>query len=334
MRTVPPRGAVPGLAVLACFALLACLAGPAAHAQSPGADRPLRVILPVGAGSGVDTIVRAVGPALAKALGGRPVVIENLPGAGGITGTSALVKAPADGSTIGVISNNHAVNPSVYRSLPYDSLNDLTPISVVGATPLVLVVNPARLPASDVRGVVELLKAKPGAYNYASSGNGTILHLAAAMFVDEAGVKAQHVPYKGVGPMVIDLIGGQVDFGVLALPAVQGHLASGKLRAIGVGSRTRLPQLPDLPTVAEQGLPDYEVGGWFAVVAPAKLPAAEVRRFHEAIVAAMASPEVREAMAKQGNVIDPTTPEEAARFMRTEQERYAKLVKKADIRIE
>ena len=334
MRTVPPRGAVPGLAVLACFALLACLAGPAAHAQSPGADRPLRVILPVGAGSGVDTIVRAVGPALAKALGGRPVVIENLPGAGGITGTSALVKAPADGSTIGVISNNHAVNPSVYRSLPYDSLNDLTPISVVGATPLVLVVNPARLPASDVRGVVELLKAKPGAYNYASSGNGTILHLAAAMFVDEAGVKAQHVPYKGVGPMVIDLIGGQVDFGVLALPAVQGHLASGKLRAIGVGSRTRLPQLPELPTVAEQGLPDYEVGGWFAVVAPAKLPAAEVRRFHEAIVAAMASPEVREAMAKQGNVIDPTTPEEAARFMRTEQERYAKLVKKADIRIE
>ncbi len=334
MRTVPPRGAVPGLAVLACFALLACLAGPAAHAQSPGADRPLRVILPVGAGSGVDTIVRAVGPALAKALGGRPVVIENLPGAGGITGTAALVKAPADGSTIGVISNNHAVNPSVYRSLPYDSLNDLTPISVVGATPLVLVVNPARLPASDVRGVVELLKAKPGAYNYASSGNGTILHLAAAMFVDEAGVKAQHVPYKGVGPMVIDLIGGQVDFGVLALPAVQGHLASGKLRAIGVGSRTRLPQLPELPTVAEQGLPDYEVGGWFAVVAPAKLPAAEVRRFHEAIVAAMASPEVREAMAKQGNVIDPTTPEEAARFMRTEQERYAKLVKKADIRIE
>jgi tripartite-type tricarboxylate transporter receptor subunit TctC len=314
---------------LAAFAGLIAFAGPAA------ADRPpLRVLLPVSAGSGVDTIVRAAAPALAKALGDQAVIIENLPGAGGITGTAALVKAAPDGNTIAFVSNNHAVNPSVYKKMPYDSLADITPITVVGATPFALVVNPARLPARNVAELVALLKAKPGGYNYASSGNGTIIHLADEMFVEAAGVDAKHIPYKGVGPMLADLIGGQVDFGVVAVPAVQGHLKSGSLRAIGIMGKARVPSLPDLPTIAEQGLPDVDVAGWFAVIGPAKLPAAEVARLHDAVVAAFATPEVRETMARQDNIINPGTPEAAAKFFRSEQERYAQLVKKANISLD
>jgi tripartite-type tricarboxylate transporter receptor subunit TctC len=314
--------------------LVAALALAFGSAAALAADKPLRVILPIGAGSGVDGIVRAVGPSLTKALGGQPVVIENLPGAGGITGTSAIVQAPADGSAIGVVSNNHAVNPSVYKKLPYDSLKDITPISVIGATPFVLVVNPTKLPAKNAKELQALLKAKPGGYNYASSGNGTIIHLAGEMFVDAADVKVMHIPYKGTGPMVADLIGGQVDLGVVALPAVQGHLKSGALRAIGIMGKSRVASMPELPTIAEQGFPDVDVAGWFAVVGPAKLPPAEVKRLHDAVVAAFAMPEAVQAMAKQENVITPSTPEAAVQFFRSEQERYARLVKKANIVLE
>jgi tripartite-type tricarboxylate transporter receptor subunit TctC len=314
------------------LAALGALALPAL-AQTPNADRPMRVILPVGAGSGVDTIMRAASPALAKALG-QPVVIENLPGAGGITGTTALVRAAPDGATIGVVSNNPVVNPSVYKKMPFDALADITPISVIGETPFVLVVNPAHVPAKNVKELVAFLKAKPGAYNYASSGNGTIIHLAGAMFAEAAQVDVKHIPYKGVGPQIADLIGGQVELGVVAVPAALGHLKSGALRAIGVMGKARVPSLPELPTIAEQGLPDVDVGGWFAVIAPPKLPAAEVRRLHAAVLATFASPDVKEAMARQENLIHPSTPEAAAQFFRSEQERYAKIVRKSDIRLD
>ncbi|HEY2190098.1 MAG TPA: tripartite tricarboxylate transporter substrate binding protein [Caldimonas sp.] len=309
---------------------VSCSALAPAHA----ADRPpLHVILPVSAGSGVDTIVRAAAPALAKELGGQAVVVENLPGAGGITGTAALVKAAPDGNTIAFVSNNHAVNPSVYKKMPYDSLADITPISVVGATPFVLVVNPTKLPARNAKELVALLKAKPGAYNLASSGNGTIIHLAGEMFDEAAGVDAKHIPYKGVGPMLADLIGGQVDFGVVAVPAVQGHLKNGALRAIGVMGKTRVPSLPDVPTLTEQGF-DVAVAGWFAVIGPPKLPAAEVKRLHDAVVAAFAEPDVRATMARQENIINPTTPEAAAQILKSEQERYARLVRTANISLD
>jgi len=299
------------------------------HAQST----PMRMILPVGAGSGVDTIMRAAQSELSKALG-QTVVIENLPGAGGITGTSAIVKAAPDGNTIGVLSNNHAVNPSVYKTLPYDSLADITPVTVIGSTPFVLVVNAGKVPAKNAKELQAFLKAKPGAYNYGSSGNGTIIHLAGEMFVDAAGVEVKHIPYKGVGPQITDLIGGQIELGVVALPAVQGHLKSGALRAIGVMGPSRVASLPDLPTIAEQGFPDVDIGGWFVVVGPAKLPPAQVKRIHDAVVAAFATADVKAAMAKQENVIAPTTPEAAAAFMKSEQERYARLAKKADIKLD
>ena len=307
------------------------MATSAVRAQNSG---PLRLILPVGAGSGVDTIMRAAQNDLSKALGGQPVVIENLPGAGGITGTTAIVKAAPDGNTIGVVSNNHAVNPSVFKKVPYDSLKDITPISVIGSTPFVLVVNPAKVPAKNAKELQAFLKGKPGTYNYASSGNGTIIHLAGEMFVDAAGVDVKHIPYKGVGPMVADLIGGQVELGVVAVPAAQGHLKSGALRAIGVMGKQRVPSLPDVPTIAEQGFPSVDIGGWFAFIGPAKLPAAEVKRLNAAILAAFQAPETKEAMARQENVIHPLSPEASAQYFRSEQERYAKLAKKADVKLE
>ena len=280
------------------------------------ADKPpMRVILPIGAGSGVDTIVRAAAPALTKALGGQPVVIENLPGAGGITGTSALVKAPPDGNTIAFLSNNHAVNPSVYKKMPYDSLADITPISVVGATPFVLVVNPTSCRRRTPRSWSALLKAKPGAYNLASSGNGTIIHLAGEMFVDAAGVDAKHIPYKGVGPMVADLIGGQVDFGVVAVPAVAGapeeRRAARDRRDGQAARRRRCPTCRRSPSKAS---PTSTSPAGSPSSAPPKLPP---RRSSACTTRSSRRSTTRRAaaMAKQENVINPSTPEAAAQIL-------------------
>ena len=327
--SVAARFASRALARVACAALLAANA---ALAPAQVGERAIRIILPVATASGVDTITRAAQPALAKAFG-YPIVVENQPGAGGIVGTAALVRSPPDGMTLSFVSNNHVIYPSVYKSVPFDPINDITPIAVVGTTPIVIVVNP-KVPAKNAQELIALLKANPGKYNYGSSGNGTILHLAAEMFMDEAGVKATHVPYKGVGPMLTDLIGGQVEIGALSLPSVQQHLKSGALRAIGVGTTARLAAAPDIPTMAEQGLPGYVVEGWFALIGPAKLPAADVQRLNAAVRTAFADPDVKEAMAKQGNTINVSTPEYAAQFFRSEKEKYAKLVQKAGLELQ
>ena len=303
-----------------------------AQGDNPHAGKPLRMILPVGAGSGVDTIMRAAAPAIGKALG-QTVVIENLPGAGGVIGTSAIVKAAPDGLTIGVVSNNHVVNPSVYKNMPFDAIKDITPISVVGTTPFVLVVNPA-VPAKNAKELVDFLKAKPGAYNYSSSGNGTIIHLAGAMFIDAAKVDAKHIPYKGVGPQLTDLIGGQVELGAVAVPAAIGQIKANQLRPIGIMGKDRAASLPDVPTFIEQGFPDVDVAGWFAVVTPAGLPAPEVKRIHAAVVEAFSTPELKATMARQNNRIDPSSPEDARKFFQTELDRYAGLVKRADIKVD
>ena len=298
----------------------ACLAAGLAPAQ-----QPIRFILPVATASGVDTITRAASGALSKALG-APIVVDNQPGAGGIVGTTALVKAAPDGNTLSVVSNNHVIYPSVYKSIPFDPVNDITPIAVVGFTPIVIVVNP-KVPAKNVPELVALMKAKPDAINYGSSGNGTILHLTAAMFIEQAGVKAKHIPYKGVGPMVTDLLGGQIDFVTSSLPSVQQHAKSGALRIVGIGTSTRNAAAPDVPTVVEQGMRDYVVEAWFAVIGPAKMKPEDVKRIHAAVVQAFAAPEVVEAMAKQGNTIKVSTPEEAARHFRSELAKYAAIVK-------
>jgi len=293
-------------------------------------DKAIRFVLPNATGSGVDTLARGAQSALAKSLG-HPIVIDNQPGAGGIVGTQQLVKAAPDGFTLSIVSNNHVINPAVYKVVPYDAVTDFTPIAVLGYTPVVLVVNPNKVPAKNIQELVAAMKAKPDAYNYASSGTGTILHLAGALFMEEAGVKATHVPYKGVGPMVTDLIGGQVEMGFTALPSVQQHIKNGSLRVLGVGSTKRLAAAPEIPTIAEQGVPQYAVEAWMAMIGPAKMPPAEVKRINAAVAAAFSTPEVREANAKQGNTLDVSTPEYAAQFIRTEREKYAKLVKQAGI---
>jgi tripartite-type tricarboxylate transporter receptor subunit TctC len=316
-------------AVLALGAAAACAP---AWAQQAG-DKTVKFILPNATGSGVDAITRAAQPALAKALGFQ-VIVDNQPGAGGIVGLQALARSAPDGMTLSVVSNNVVIFPSVYKTIPFDMPGDFTPIAIVGATPIVLVVNPSKVPAKDHKEFAALLKAKPDQLTYGSGGNGTILHLTGEQYVGEVGAKARHIPYKGVGPFVTDLIGGQIDFGTLALPSVQQHIKSGALRAIGVGGAQRTPAAPEIPTIAEQGLPSYVVEAWFGVLGPKGMSAADVKRTHDAITAAFADPAVKESMAKQGNTINVSTSEHAQQYFRSEKEKYAKLVKKAGIELQ
>jgi tripartite-type tricarboxylate transporter receptor subunit TctC len=311
---------------LLAAALAAGLAPFAAHAQSGS----VRFILPNATGSGVDAITRAVQPALAKALNAS-VVVDNQAGAGGIVGLQALARAPADGNTLAIVSNNVVIFPSVMKALPFDMPGDFTPIAIIGSTPMAMVVNPAKVSATNSREFIALLKAKPGQLNFASGGNGTILHLATELFLDESGTTARHIPYKGVGPMVTDLISGQIDFGTAALPSVQAHIKSGALRAIGVLTPQRSAAAPEIPTFAEQGLPNYVVEAWFAAIGPKNLPPAQVKKAHDALTVAFADPAVRETMAKQGNTINISSSEQAQVAFKRELLKYAALVKKAGV---
>jgi tripartite-type tricarboxylate transporter receptor subunit TctC len=296
-------------------------------------EKTVRFILPNATGSGVDAITRAAQPALAKALG-HAVVVDNQPGAGGIVGLQALARSAPDAFTLSVVSNNVVIFPSVFKTIPFDMPGDFTPIAIVGATPIVLVVNPNKVPAKDHKEFAALLKSKPDQFTYGSGGNGTILHLTGEQYVGEVGAKARHIPYKGVGPFVTDLIGGQIEFGTLALPSVQQHVKSGALRAIGMGGAQRSPAAPEIPTIAEQGSPNYVVEAWFGVLGPKGMAAADVKRVHDAVVAAFADPAVKEAMAKQGNTINVSTPEFAQQYFRSEKDKYAKLVKQAGIELQ
>ena len=290
----------------------------------------MRFILPNATGSGVDAITRAAQPALAAALH-APVVVDNQPGAGGIVGLQALARSAPDGTTLSVVSNNVVIFPSVMKSLPFDMPGDFTPIAVVGATPMVVVLNPSRMGAANHKEFVALLKAKPKTFNFGSSGNGTIIHLATELYLDAAGITARHIPYKGVGPMVTDLLGGQVDFATAALPSVQGHIKSGALRPIGIMTAQRTPAAPEIPTFAEQGLTNFDVEAWFAVIGPKGMSPATVKNVHQALVSAFGDPAVKDAMAKQGNTIRIGTPEQAQAAFRSELAKYAALVKKVGL---
>ena len=287
----------------------------------------VKFILPNATGSGVDAITRAAAPALGKALNAS-VVVENQSGASGIDGLQALARSPADGSTLSVVSNNVVIFPSVIKALPFDMPGDFTPIAVVGATPMVLVVNPAKVSASNAREFFALLKGKPGQFNFGSGGNGTILHLASELVLEAGGATARHIPYKGVGPMVTDLIGGQIDFATAALPSVQAHIKSGALKPIGLLPAQRIQAAPEIATFAEQGLANFAVDAWFAVIGPKGMSAASVKKAHEAVVVAFNDPVVKETMAKQGNTIQISTPEQAQAAFRSELVKYAALTKK------
>ena len=307
---------------------VSCLAARSVLAQS-GA-KYLRLILPNAVGSGVDALARAFQPALSAALATN-VVADNQPGAGGIVGLQQLARSAPDGQTLSIVSNNVVIFPSVLKSVPFAMPGDFTPIAMLGTTPLVLVVNPANVAAGNAQQFVDLLRSKPEAFNYGSGGNGTILHLAAAQFLDQTDTKARHIPYKGVGPMVSDLIGGQIDFAVVALPTVHSQIESGRLRCIGVGSPQRIDGAPDIPTFVEQGLTDYVVEAWFALLGPKGMKAAEIQRINAAVAEASGNSAFKDAMVKQGNSIQVSSAEEAAATFRSELAKYAQLVKKAGV---
>ncbi|WP_312463396.1 tripartite tricarboxylate transporter substrate binding protein [Comamonas sp.] len=329
----PTRPFTRRTALAMVLASLASGALPAlAQTKAAGHDKALRVILPLSAGSGADGAIRAISTPISKALG-QTLVIENLPGAGGITGTAQIVRAPKDGDTIGIVSNNHVVNPSLYKNIPFDSIKDIAPITILGTTPFVLVANP-KVPARTVQELIAHAKAHPGTLNYGSSGNGTILHLGAAMFVEQAQIDVPHIPYKGMGQLMNDLLSGQVQLGVVAVAPAMAHIKAGNLRAIGITSAKRSASLPDVPTIAEQGLPQYELDGWIAAIAPAGVPKAEMDRLYQGFVQGIASPEAREALIAQGYEIQLTPPEVAARFMASEKQRMQAAVKAAQVKMD
>ncbi|MFM8548308.1 MAG: Bug family tripartite tricarboxylate transporter substrate binding protein [Betaproteobacteria bacterium] len=313
-------------AIVAMGALGASALSTSASAQS---EKITRFILPNATGSGVDTITRAASAALGRALG-SPVVVENQPGAGGIVGLQALSRTAPDGYSLSVVSNNVVIFPSVYAKLPFDVLADFVPITVIGYTPIV-VVSSTKVPANGSREFVDWLKSRNGEATVASAGAGTIIHLANEMFLNESGTKARAVHYKGVGPMLTDLLGGHIDFCTAALPSVQGHLKNGLIKAVGIGTEKRVDAAPDIATFAEQGLPGYIVEAWFGVLGPKGMSPADIARVHKAFETAFAETEVKAAMAKGGNVINVRTPEFARDYFASESRKYADLVKRAGI---
>lgn len=297
------------------------------HAQTAD-GRPLRLIVPNQAGSGVDAVARAMTNSMGAAFG-RPIVIENLPGSGGMIGTQQIVRAVKDGSVLGMVSSNHVINPFIYKRVPFDAIKDITPISVIATSAVVLVVNPDTVKAKTTREFIAKLKANPKLFAYGSAGNGTVLHLAAEYFTSEADVDIQHVPYKGTGAMTTDIIGGQVHFGMLPLVVAAPHIKSGKLRAIAVTSAKRNSAFPDVPTLAETGLPGFEFESWIALIGPAGMTAPVVADAYRRIKDTMAHKEVQDSFLAQGFTLTTTTPEQTRPFFVTELEKHKKLVKRS-----
>ena len=298
-----------------------------AAAQPSPSDKPIRMVVPLAAGSTVDAVARSLAPGFGRATG-HPIVVENLVGAGGIPGTAQIVKAPKDGLTLGMVSSNHVINPGIYKTVPYDSLKDITPIAVIATVPLVLVVHPS-VPAKDVKELIALAKAKPGTLNYGSAGNGSTLHLASELLVSETGIEIKHVPYRGTAPLVTDLVGGQVQMGFVSISQVAPHIKAGTLRALGVSTTARSAALPDVPTLAEAGVPKYSFDAWIALVGPAGLPKATIDSYAAAVKTAMAAPELQSALAGQGLTPMSIGPDAAPAFFQAELTKHQKLVKQS-----
>ncbi len=312
---------------LASFALLQV------PADVQGAEPTfIRLVVPHAAGSGADGHARLLSEPLAKVLG-KPVVVENIPGAGAIKGVHEVVRAPKDGYTIGLTTSNIVIVPSLYKEMPFDVLKDITPISIIAADAFVLAVNPA-VPAKNVKELVSLAKSQPGKLNYASPGSGTVPHLAAEMFCTEGDVKITHVPYKGGSQIITDVIGGHVEMTFLTVGQSAELVKAGKLRGLGVSSLKRSAALPDVPTIAEAGLPNYSYIGWVTVIGPANLPPDIVKKLNSAVLEALKSKEAKEGFAAKGAEILGTTPEEAAKMFETDLAKNAKLVKQSGAKLE
>ena len=302
-----------------------------ALAQYPA--KPVHLIVPFPPGGGNDTVARAIAQQISPELG-QPVVIDNRPGAGGSVGAELAAKAAPDGYTLFLAGvGSHVVNPNLHKKLAYDPLKDFAPIILIASAPSVLVVNP-KVPAQNIAEFTAYARANPGKLNYASNGNGSAAQLAAAMYEHMAGVKMVHVPYKGIAPAMTDLMGGEVQLMFGTVVALVPHIQSGKLRALAVTGKKRSALIPEVPTLRESGLPEYEAGSWYGIEAPAGTPRPIVDRLNAVMVKALKQPEVARRLALDGAEVIGSTPEEFGAHIKSELERVGKVVRAAGIQIE
>lgn len=314
------------------LALAAAFSSGAALAQSWPA-KPIKLIVPFPAGGGTDIIGREVAQKVATTTGWT-IVIDNKPGSGGNLGVDAAAKSPADGYTLVLgQTSNLAINPTLYSKLPYDPVKDLAPVSLVASAPLVIVVA-ADSPYKTLADVVAAARAKPLSLNYATSGNGTVAHLATELFQRTANVQLTHVPYKGAAQGATDLIGGQVQLYVSSVPTLIGHIKNGKMRAIAVTSAKRADDLPQVPTIAESGYKGFEAVTWFGIAGPAKLPADVVARLNTEINKALKAPDLLKKLSDQGADVEGSTPEQFGKLIRDDMVRWGKVVKESGAKVD
>lgn len=325
---------------LACLGLLAALNLAPAQAQTPWPSKPVRIVVPFAAAGTTDILARALAPELQRAFG-QPFYVDNKPGAGGNLGAAEVAKAAPDGYTLlmGTVGT-HAINPALYPKMPYDHVKDFAPITLVAGVPNVLELNPANAQKYGVGSVAELIayaKKHPGALNMASSGNGTSIHLAGELFKSMTGTFMLHLPYRGSGPALLDLMAGNVDLMFDNLPSSMAQIKGGKLKALAVTSATRSAALPDVPTVAEVGGPalaGYEATSWFGLLAPAGTPADIVLRLQQESAKALATPALKERLLSQGAIPSGNTSAEFARLIETETRKWAQVVKVSGARVD
>jgi tripartite-type tricarboxylate transporter receptor subunit TctC len=315
-------------AIVACITVAVATVATAQDYPS----RPVRVIVPFSPGGAVDGPMRIVAQELGKRLN-QQIIVENKPGAGATLGTEIVAKAPPDGYTLLLASQTNAISASLYKSLTYDPIEDFVAISLIGREPGVLVVNPA-LPAKSFGEFIAYVKERPGKLDYASSGNGSGQHLFMALLLSTTGLQMNHIPYRGSGQATTDLLGGQVMVSIPGTAGMVGHIKAGKLRALAVTGSQRSPQLPDVPTVMESGVPGYEAYVWMGLLAPKGTPQPIIDKLHRELMQAIATPEVKTYMANAGIEIVGSTPAEFNRFFRSEKELWAKVVRETGAKVD
>jgi tripartite-type tricarboxylate transporter receptor subunit TctC len=328
---IPPTLRGPCMPACVCALALTVIAGHAS-AQSAYPSKSIRILVPFPAGGSTDFVARGIGQKITEAWG-QQVVLDNRAGAAGIVATEIVAKAAPDGYTLLMNSVSHAANASMYSKLPYDTLRDFAPIILFADLPIMLVVR-TQFSAGSVADLIALARAKPGQLNFAAGGVGASSHLAGELFRSMARIQWQTVQYKGGAPTLVDLLGGQVDLTFSPIASSIQHVKAGRLKALGVTSSKRVPLLPDLPTIAESGVPGYAASAWYGVVAPARVPRDIIQKLNREINALLKNQEFREGMLARGAVPMGGSSEEFAAFMRQEVGKYAALVKESGIKIE
>lgn len=315
-----------------CGTLLCLSVAVALPAQAQYPTRAVRLILPFPPGGGTDTMARAVGPKLGEALG-QQVVLDNRPGGGANIGPEIAAKAPPDGYTMLMITVAHAVNATLYTRLGYNLARDFVPVSLIGSTPQIVVVHPS-VPAKNVKELVALAKARPGQLEFPSSGSGSAPHLAGELFNSMAGTKMLHIPYKGGGPAMVALVSGEGAVGFATAPSVIGHIKSGRVRALAVTTAQRAPLLPDLPTVAESGVPGYDANAWYGFLVPTGTPREAIARLETETVKVLKLADVRQKLAVTGMDTIGTSADEFSKFLRSEIDKWGKVVKAIGMKVD